>query len=80
MDLNALRQALRSEPFQPFTIRLVDGRSVPVIHPEFVAVGPRVAIVVREDNSWCVIEPVLIVSLEYNGPAPKRRKRGDRGS
>ena len=77
MDLNGIREALRKEPFQPFTIRLTDGRELPVPHPEFVAVGPRLVIVIAEDNSWTVVEPLLIVSLDFksNGaPSQKRDK------
>jgi hypothetical protein len=67
MDLEGLREALRRQPFQPFTIRLADGRAMAVRHPEFVAVGHRRVIVVEEDDSWSVLEPVLIVSLDYDG-------------
>ena len=77
MDLNGIREALRKEPFQPFTIRLTDGRELPVPHPEFVAVGPRLVIVIADDNSWTVVEPLLIVSLDFksNGaPSQKRDK------
>ena len=66
MDLNGIREALRREPFRPFTIRLADGRNVAVPHPEFVAVGPRRVVVVSEDDSWNVLEPLLIVSLDFN--------------
>ena len=68
MDIPGIRQALHNEPFAPFTIRLVDGRQIPVPHPDFVAVGPRRVIVVAEDNSWTVLEPLLIVSLDHDGP------------
>ncbi len=67
MDLDGLREALRQQPFEPFTIRLVDGRTMPVRHPDFVAVGNRRVVVVAEDDSWSVLEPILIVSLDYNG-------------
>jgi len=40
-----------------------------------VAVGNRRLIVVEPDDSWLVIEPLLIVSLDYNG---KRRARTNR--
>jgi hypothetical protein len=75
MDLNGIREALRRQPFQPFAIRLADGRAVPVIHPEFVAVGDRRVIVIGADDSWSVIEPLLVVSLDYSssGPAPSPR-------
>ena len=77
MDLAGLRQALRRQPFEPFRIRLADGRSVAVAHPEFVAIGTRRVIVVADDDSWSVIEPLLIVSLDYNG-TPRRRGRRNR--
>lgn len=41
MDIEGVRVALRKEPFEPFSMRLADGRSLPVLHPEFVALGKR---------------------------------------
>ena len=81
MDLEGIRDALRKQPFEPFTLCLADGRSFPVQHPEFVAVGRRRIIVVSEDDSWSVVEPLLIVSLDYKadsstkGNGRKRRKK-----
>jgi len=65
MDIGGIRQALHKQPFEPFTVRLADGRGLPVPHPDFVAVGPRRVVVVAEDNSWTVVEPILVVSLDY---------------
>ena len=65
MDIAGIREALHKQPFEPFTIRLADGRSLPVPHPDFVAVTPRRAIVGAEDDSWSVVEPLSIVSLDY---------------
>jgi hypothetical protein len=67
MDIEGLRGALRRQPFEPFTVRLADGRSLPVPHSEFMALGTRRVIVVGPDDSWSVIEPILIVSLDYDG-------------
>jgi hypothetical protein len=67
MDTQGIREALRRQPFEPFTMRLADGRSLPVPHPEFVAVHPRRVIVIAEDASWSVVEPLLVVSLDYDG-------------
>jgi hypothetical protein len=50
---------------------LADGRSLPVPHPDFVAIHPRRIIVVAEDSSWSVVEPILIVSLDYHLSKPK---------
>ena len=47
----------------------------PVDHPEFVAVGTRRAIVIAADDSWSVVEPLLIVSLDYEAP-PKKGANG----
>lgn len=82
MELSGLREAIRRQPFQPFVVRLSDGRSLDVNHPEYVAVGPEHAIVMGEDGSWSVVDPYLIVSLDYakngnHGPRgePKRKRR-----
>jgi hypothetical protein len=70
MDLNGLREAIRKQPFEPFAIRLADGRSLPIKHPELVAVGKRRAIVIQEDDSCLWLEPLLITSLDW--PLQKR--------
>lgn len=64
MDIQGVREALRKEPFEPFAIRLADGRSLPVAHPEFVALGKRRLVVIAQDDSWSCVEPLLIVSLD----------------
>jgi hypothetical protein len=40
MTLNQLRGMHQARPFQPFDIFLSDGRSVPVKHPEVLAIIP----------------------------------------
>lgn len=64
MDISGVREALHREPFQPFAIRLADGRSLPVRHPDFVAVGKRRIVVIGEDDSTTMVEPLLIVSID----------------
>ncbi len=64
MDMAGVRKVLHRQPFQPFVMRLADGRSLPVPHPDFVAVGPRRIVVVAEDDTWTVVEPLRIVSLD----------------
>ena len=75
MHLNGIRDALRRKPFKRFTIRLADGRGLPVPHPDYVAVGNRRIVVIAPDDSWTVVEPLLIVSLDYNGKRPLAGKR-----
>jgi hypothetical protein len=79
MNLDSLRKALQRQPFQAFTIRLADQRAVEVRHPEFVAVGNRVAVIVAEDDSWSVVESLLIVSIDYDAPQPGNGKKPKRG-
>jgi len=81
MDIAGVREALHKQPFKPFKIRLADGRTLPVPHPDFVALTSRRVIVAAKDSSWSVVEPLLIVSLDYgtdrgkrsNGAEKKRR-------
>ena len=81
MDIGGIREALHKQPFEPFVLGLADGRTLSVRHRDFVALHPRRIIIVNEDASWSVIEPLLIVSIDYDGPQKKsgngagRRKR-----
>ena len=77
MDIGGVRQALHKQPFEPFVIRLADGRALLVPHPDLVAITPRRVIVGAEDDSWSVVEPLLIVSLDS---APPRGKGGNGSS
>jgi hypothetical protein len=72
MDLQGIREALRNRPFQPFFLRLADGRDLPVPHPEAVALGKRRLIVLRPDNSWSVVEPLHVVSLDFSARGSTR--------
>jgi hypothetical protein len=40
MQLERVRDALHQQPFRPFTLKLVDGTSYLVRHPDFVALPP----------------------------------------
>ena len=70
MDIQGVREALRKEPFEPFVIRLADGRSLPVHHPEFVAVGKRRLVVIDDHDSSSFVEPLMIVSLDQMKKSP----------
>jgi len=74
MDLNGLREAIRKQPFEPFAIRLADGRSLSVKHPELVAVGQRRAIVIQDDDSCLWLQPLLITSLDWS---PQKKESGN---
>jgi hypothetical protein len=64
MDLDGVREALHTVPFEPFVMRLADGRSLPIRHRDFVAVGKRRIVVIHDDDTWSFVEPLLIVSLD----------------
>lgn len=74
MDIAGVRDVLHRQPFQPFVIRLADGRSLRVLHPDFVAVGKRHIVVIAEDDTTSIIEPLLIVSLDT---MPKKGRGGN---
>jgi hypothetical protein len=71
MDIAGVREVLHRQPFEPFLIRLADGRSLPVPHRDFVAMTPRRVIVGAEDDSWSIIEPLMIVSLDSMPTKPR---------
>jgi hypothetical protein len=81
MTSKELREALTKEPFAPFTIHLGGTGKVRVVHPEFVAVAPsgRTAVVYQPDDSYDIVDVLMIQSLEF-GPhgrgRPRRRKAG----
>jgi hypothetical protein len=67
MVIEAIREAIRREPFRPFVLRLADQRELPVPHPEFIAISGRTIIVTNAVNeAFSILEPLLIVSLEYS--------------
>ena len=67
MTINSLREVLYAVPFQPFVIRLADGRSVEVPHPDFITVtgGGRTAIVSNQaKESFSIVDLLLVTQLE----------------
>jgi hypothetical protein len=78
MNLDGIRKALGTRPFAPFALGLADGRSLDVPHPDFVSIGARLVVVVAPDNSWSIIEPLLIVSIDYSSPSSGSRSARNR--
>ena len=79
MTIEQLRNFYSAQPFQPFIMHLADGRSIPVLHPEFMASAPsgRTITVYQPDDTLNVIDLLLVTDLELkpakNGSG-KRRK------
>jgi len=60
------KATIRQQPFRPFSIRMVDGRSFAVAYPDWVMVSPtgRTAIIFEKDDSYSVIDLALMSELE----------------
>ena len=79
MTLEAFRETLNAQPFQPFTIHIADGRSVPVVSREFIMRDPRgrTIYVCQPDGRLSTIDLLLVTELEQQpeGESSRRRKR-----
>jgi len=66
MTVEPLTQMQQARPFRPYRIHLADGRFLDVEHPDFLARSPsgRKAIVYKRDETWEVIDLLLVASLE----------------
>jgi hypothetical protein len=71
MTVEQLKNVMRAQPFQPFTIHMGDGRSFLVKHPEFVSrsVSGRTIIVSTEDDGHSVLDMLLVTELEVHPPS-----------
>jgi hypothetical protein len=66
MTTEQFRATLHQQPFRPFAIRMADGRRFQVAHPDFVAQSQsgRTVIVVQPDDSYSVLDLLLMTELE----------------
>lgn len=66
MTIEQLRNLYQARPFQPFVIRLADGRQIPVVHHDFIIAAPtgRTVIVYQPDDSFNIVDTFLITDLE----------------
>ena len=63
LNLQHVRERLGPN-FEPFTIRLSDGRSFYMPHPDFIAVGRGVVLIVDEKDNSYKIDALHMVSLD----------------
>ena len=77
MRQEELRKLLSAQPFRPFTIHLPEGRKVPVVHHDFAVLSPdgRTLLAYEPDNSFNMIDVMLIGSVEVEPPPARRRSR-----
>lgn len=89
MDIAGIREAITRQPFKPFDLRLADGRALLVRHPDFIAISPnnrRIAVFAPPDDAMSIIEPLLVVSIDYaaeptpNAPPPGSNGNGSPGA
>jgi len=71
MTVEQFRSALAAQPFRPFVMHLADGRGIPVRHPELAVATPtgRTTIVVQPDDTFNIIDLLLVTDLEYQESA-----------
>ena len=55
--------------FAPFALRLSDGRRFVVPRRDFIAVSPKVVVVIGQDDLAVTINPIHIVSVDDLAPA-----------
>jgi hypothetical protein len=77
MTIEQLRMLHQARPFQPFEVHMGDGRSVPVPHPEVLAIIPpgRTIVVGLADGTAEIIDMNLVTSLEHQTNGEPRRGR-----
>ena len=54
--------------FAPLALRLSDGRRLAVPHRDFIALSPKVVVVIGEDQLAVTINPLHIVSVDDAAP------------
>lgn len=74
MTTEQLRNAHKARPFQPFTLRMADGRTFFIPHQDFMLVSPsgRTAVVYNEDDSASIVDLLLMTEIEFSPPSSSR--------
>lgn len=71
MTSQELRATLQATPFRPFTVRMADGRSFDVGHPDFLLVGPngRTAFVFGPSGAeFSMLDVMLMTEIAFGQP------------
>jgi hypothetical protein len=77
MTIEQLRQVWKADPFRPFRIHLAEGRNIEVNHRDFLMPSPsgRTMIVYQPDDSFNVIDLLLVTDLEVSNGKSRRKKQ-----
>ena len=72
MTLEEFKGTLEAQPFQPFTLRLPDGRSLPIQHRDFVLISPkgRTVVVYQPDGAFNIVDLMLVSDLHVSPNTP----------
>jgi hypothetical protein len=81
MTIEQVRRLYEAQPFRPFVMHMADGRNLPVAHREFLAISPsgRTVVIFQPDESFNIVDLLLVTDLELGHPPKSRRKQGPRG-
>jgi hypothetical protein len=76
MTTERLREWHQARPFLPFDIHMADGRRLPVVHPELLAIIPpgRTIVVAKKNGSTEMVDLLLVTSLELRGNGSRKLK------
>ena len=77
MKIDDIRRQFEERPFRPFTIRIADGRSVKVDHPEFMALSSEgeTFVVHEPGGGWRIIDTDAVTELSIGTKSPRNGKR-----
>lgn len=72
-----VRTAMRAQPFRPFHVKLADGRTFRIDHPEFIAISPNGhEMVIYDDEGMSLIEMLMVVEVRMAKPPEPQEKPG----
>jgi hypothetical protein len=82
-----MRQAKNAQPFRPFSLKLVDGTTYTVKHPDYISVPPvprprEVIFYTQGDDGdyhshWIQIGLILALIVPSEAEAPRQRSEGN---
>ena len=72
MNLERIRERMQNG-FKPFVLELSSGKRVPVPHPDFIAIGKGVVVVLGTNDSVTSVDALHIVAIDEM-PTARHRK------
>ena len=69
MTAEQIRKAIVAQPFQPFTVKMADGQTFHVRHPDFVARSENGrTFAVYDDDGFSILDTLLASELRFTNP------------